>query len=118
MREAGEKSAGRNIAHDLKDLTFQLRRCQSADKLLERLSAGEREEVRLGIEAVMRIKAALDRLGQRNAHLHKERQRGSVGRAKDPSLAAARSSNAHSERLFPGAPRRCHSRAIRCASAI
>jgi hypothetical protein len=66
----------------------------------------------------MRIKAALDRLGQRNAHLHKERQRGSVGRAKDPSLAAARSSNAHSERLFPGAPRRFHSRAIRCASAI
>ena len=75
LREAGEKSAGRNIAHDLKDLTFQLRRCQSADKLLERLSAGEREEVRLGIEAVMRIKAALDRLGQRNAQLHKERQR-------------------------------------------
>jgi hypothetical protein len=33
------------------------------------------EEVRLGIEAVMRIKAALDRLGQRNAQLHKERQR-------------------------------------------
>jgi hypothetical protein len=38
-------------------------------------SADEREEVRLGIEAVMGIKAALDRLGQRNAHLHKERQR-------------------------------------------
>jgi hypothetical protein len=31
--------------------------------------------VRLGIDAVMRIKAALDRLGQRNAQLHKERQR-------------------------------------------
>ena len=75
LREAGEKSAGRNIAHDLKDLAFQLRRFQSADKLVERLSADEREEVRLGIEAVMRIKAALDRLGQRNAQLHKERQR-------------------------------------------
>ena len=34
------------------------------------------------------------------------------------ALGAARSSNAHSERLFPGAPRRFHSRAIRCASAI
>jgi hypothetical protein len=75
LREAGEKSAGRNIAHDLKDLAFQRRRFQSADKLVERLSANEREEVRLGIEAVMRIKAALDRLGQRNGQLHKERQR-------------------------------------------
>ena len=75
LREAGERSAGRNIAHDLKDLVFQLSRFQSADKLVERLSADEREEVRLGIEAVMRIKAALDRLGQRNAQLHKERQR-------------------------------------------
>ena len=75
LREAGEKSAGRNIAHDLKDLAFQPRRCQSADKLIEKLSADEREEVRLGIEAVMRIKAALDRLGQRNAQLLKERQR-------------------------------------------
>ena len=75
LREAGEKSAARDIAHDLRDLAFQLRRCQSADKLVERLSADEREEVRLGIEAVMRIKAALDRLGQRNAQLHKERQR-------------------------------------------
>ena len=64
LREAGEKSAGRNIAHDLRDLAFQLRRFQSVDKLVERLSADEREEVRLGIEAVMRIKAALDRLGQ------------------------------------------------------
>ena len=73
LREAGEKSAGRNIAHDLKDLAFQLRRFHSADKLVERLSADEREEVRLGIEAVMRIKAALDRLGQRNAQLHMER---------------------------------------------
>ena len=75
LREAGEKSASRNIAHDLKDLAFQLSRFQSADKLVERLSADEREEVRLGIEAVMRIKAALDRPGQRNAQLHKERQR-------------------------------------------
>jgi hypothetical protein len=75
LREAGEKSAGRNIAHDLKDLAFQLCRRQSADKLVERLSADEREEVRLGIEAVMRIKTALDRLGQRNAQLLKERQR-------------------------------------------
>ena len=75
LREAGEKSAGRNIAHDLKDLAFQLRRFQSADKLVERLSADEREAVRLGIEAVMRIKAALDRLDQRNAQLHKERER-------------------------------------------
>jgi hypothetical protein len=75
LREAGGRSAGRYIAHDLKDLAFQLRRFQSADKLVERLSADEREEVRLGIEAVMRIKAALDRLGQRNAQLHKERQR-------------------------------------------
>ena len=75
LREAGERSAGRNIAHDLKDLAFQLCRRQSADKLVERLSADEWEEVRLGIEAVMRIKAALDRLGQRNAQLHKERQR-------------------------------------------
>jgi hypothetical protein len=63
LREAGERSAGRNIAHDLKDLAFQLGRYQSADKLVERLSANEREEVRLGIEAVMRITAALDRLG-------------------------------------------------------
>ena len=70
LREAGEKSAARNIAHDLSDVAFQLRRFQSADKLVERLSADEREEVRLGIEAVMRIKAALDRLGQRNAQLH------------------------------------------------
>jgi hypothetical protein len=73
--EAAEKSAGPQIARDLSDLTYQLRRCKSADKLVERLSADEREEVRLGIEAVMRIKAALDRLGQRNAQLHKERQR-------------------------------------------
>jgi hypothetical protein len=63
LREAGEKSAGRDIAHDWKDLAFQLRRFQSADKLVERLSADEREKVRLGIEAVMRIKAALNRLG-------------------------------------------------------
>ena len=75
LREAGEKSAGPMIARDLSDVAFQLRRSQSADKLVERLSADEREEVRLGIEAVMRIKAALDRLGQRNAQLHKERQR-------------------------------------------
>ena len=54
-------------------------------RLVERLSADEREEVRLGIEAVMRIKAALDRLGQRNAQLDKEPPAGSVGRAKDPS---------------------------------
>jgi hypothetical protein len=39
-------------------------------------------------------------------------------RAKDPSLGAARSSKAHSERLFPDAPRRFHSLAIRRASAI
>ena len=45
LREAGEKSAGRSIAHDLKDLAFQLSRFQSADKLVERLSANEREEV-------------------------------------------------------------------------
>jgi hypothetical protein len=75
LREVGEKSAGPMIARDLSDVAFQLRRFQSADKLVERLSADEREEVRLGIEAVMRIKAALDRLGQRNAQLHKERQR-------------------------------------------
>jgi hypothetical protein len=75
LREAGERSAGRNIANDLKDLVFQLGRFQSADKLVERLSADEREEVRLGIEAVMRIKAALDRLGQLNAQLQNERQR-------------------------------------------
>jgi hypothetical protein len=74
LREVGEKSAGRAIARDLSDLAFQLRR-RSADKLVERLSADEREEVRLGIEAVMRIKAALDKLDQRNAQLHKERQR-------------------------------------------
>jgi hypothetical protein len=65
--EAGEKSAGPQIARDLRDLAFQLRRCKSADKLVERLSADERENVRLGIEAVVRIKAALDRLGQCNA---------------------------------------------------
>jgi hypothetical protein len=74
LREVGEKSAGRAIARDLSDLAFQLRR-RSADKLVERLSADERKEVRLGIEAVMRIKAALDKLDQRNAQLHKERQR-------------------------------------------
>lgn len=72
--EAGEKSASREIARDLSDLAFQLRR-RSADKLVERLSADERKEVRLGIEAVMRIKAALDELDQRNAQLHQERQR-------------------------------------------
>jgi hypothetical protein len=71
LREAGEKSAGPWIARDLRDLAFQLRRCRSADKLVERLSADEREEVRLGIEAVMRIKAALDKLDQRNAQLHR-----------------------------------------------
>ena len=75
LREALEKSAGPRIARDLSDLALQLRHCQSADKLVERLSADEREDVRLGIEAVMRIKAALDRLGQRNAQLHNERQR-------------------------------------------
>jgi hypothetical protein len=63
--EAGEKSAGPQIARDLSDLAFQLRRCKSADQLVERLSADEREVVRLGVEAVMRIKAALDRLGKR-----------------------------------------------------
>ena len=75
LREAGEKSAGREIARDLSDLAFQLSRCQSADKLVERFSADKRQEVRLGIEAVMRIKAALDKLDQRDAQLHKERQR-------------------------------------------
>ena len=74
MREAGEKSAGRDIAHDWKDLAFQLRRFQSADKLVERLSADERSA---SASKPMRIKAALDRLGQRNAQLHKERQRAS-----------------------------------------
>ena len=44
LREAGEKSAGRNIAHDLKDLAFQLRRFQSADKLVERLQFDEPED--------------------------------------------------------------------------
>ena len=63
LREVGERSASRNIAHDLKDLAFPLSRFQCADKLVERLSANERDEVRLGIEAVMRITAALDRLG-------------------------------------------------------
>jgi hypothetical protein len=62
------------IARDLSDVAFQLRRFPSADKLVERLSADEREKVRLGIEAVMRIKEALDRLAQRNGQLHKERQ--------------------------------------------
>jgi hypothetical protein len=61
--EAGEKSAGPKIARGLSDLAFQLRRCQSADRLVERLSAAEKEEASLGIEAVMRIKAALDKLG-------------------------------------------------------
>jgi len=51
LREVGEKSAGPMIARDLSDVAFQLRRFQSADKLVERLSADEREEVRLGIEA-------------------------------------------------------------------
>jgi hypothetical protein len=74
LREVGEKSAGPMIARDLSDVAFQLRRFQSADKLFERLSADEREKVRLGIEAVMGIKAALDRLNQRNAQLHKQRQ--------------------------------------------
>jgi hypothetical protein len=53
LREVGEKSAGPMIARDLSDVAFQLRRFQSADKLVERLSADEREKVRLGIEAVM-----------------------------------------------------------------
>jgi hypothetical protein len=73
--QAGEKSAAPKIARDLSDLAFQLSRFQSADKLVERLSADEREDVRLGIEAMMRVKAALDRLDQRNAQLHKERER-------------------------------------------
>jgi hypothetical protein len=115
LREVGERSAGRYIAHDLKDLAFQLSRFESAHKLVERLRAGEREKVR--IEAVMRIGAALDSLGQRNTQLHKERQQAPWAGQKT-LLGAARSSNAHSERLFPGAPRRSHSRAIRCASAI
>jgi hypothetical protein len=42
---------------------------------------------------------------KRNDQLHKERKRAPVGRAKDPSLGAARSPYAHSEGLFPGAPR-------------
>ena len=45
LRKAGEKSAGPRIARDLSDLAFELRRSQSADKLVERLSANEREEV-------------------------------------------------------------------------
>ena len=72
--EAGEKSAACEIARNLRDLALQLRR-RNADKLVERLSADARKEVRLGIEAVMLIKAALDKLDQRNAQLHKERQR-------------------------------------------
>ena len=84
LLEAGEKSAGPEIARDLSDLAFQLGRCQSAPKLVERLSADERGEVRLGIEVVMRIKAALDRLGQRNAQLHKGRQRAPQAPGKRP----------------------------------
>ena len=64
LREAERGQRVRYIAHDLKDLAFQLSRFHSADKLVERLSADEWEEVGLGIKAVMRIKAALDRLGQ------------------------------------------------------
>jgi hypothetical protein len=66
FRYVGERSASRNIAHDLKDLAFQLSRFRSADRLVERLSLDERGDVHLGIEAVMRIKAALDRLGQQS----------------------------------------------------
>ena len=56
-----ERGSEAHIPPGLKDLAFQLPRFQSADKLVERLSADQKEEVRLGIEAVMRIKAALDR---------------------------------------------------------
>jgi hypothetical protein len=42
LREVGERSAGRNIAHDLKDLAFQLSRFQSADKLVESRTFGQR----------------------------------------------------------------------------
>ncbi len=65
--EAAHTSAGPAIARDLSDLAFQLRRCQNADKLVETLSADEREEVRDGVEAAMRIKAALDKLDRRDA---------------------------------------------------
>ena len=40
--EAGEKSAGPQIARDLSDLAFQLRRCQSADKLVDRSASASR----------------------------------------------------------------------------
>src|SRR4029077_7136350 len=59
---AVERSVAQEIARGLRDLAFQFSRCPQADKLVEKLSADEREEAREGIETAMRIKAALDKL--------------------------------------------------------
>ena len=90
----------------------------SADKLVERLSADEREKVRLGIEAVMRIKAALDRLGQRNAQLYNEHQRGLHRPSKRPFLWSRTFVQRALRSALPGRTEALPSRAIRCASAI
>jgi Protein of unknown function (DUF3102) len=61
-----EKSAGTEIVRDFGNIAYQLRGRQNADKLVERLSAPERDEIRRGVEAVLRIKAALDKLHRRD----------------------------------------------------
>lgn len=56
-----ETVAARQIARDLGSIAYQLSRHQSVDKVVERLSAVEEEEVRRGVEAAKLIGAALDR---------------------------------------------------------
>ena len=60
--EKVEREVAQEITRGLRDLAFQFSRCPQADKLVEKLSADEREEAREGIETVMRIKTALDKL--------------------------------------------------------
>jgi hypothetical protein len=57
-----ERDVAQEIALGLKNLAFQFNRRPNADKLVEKLSADEREAAREGIEAAMQIKAALDKL--------------------------------------------------------
>ena len=62
---ASERSAAQEIARDLRDIVFQLRGCgNNADGVVERFDLPAREEARRGIEAVLRIEEALDRLDQ------------------------------------------------------
>ena len=60
-----ERDVAQEIALGLKNLAFQFNRRPNADKLVEALSMAEKEEIRGGIEAVLRIKAALDKIAGR-----------------------------------------------------